>query len=181
MRKWKNGSHFIENHSTAKFQITNLPKAWVSTFPSVDRNSKLALAIMKKWKIGISHYEEMENSSLFMENKHTATFQITNPQTVGLHFSEYQWKWEIGVGHFEKNGKMAPISWKIIVQQNSNYCPRQVWISAFLSFEGNGKLVSAIMKNGKMAPISQKIFIQQNFKLPNYQPPQSLGLSFSNC
>ena len=34
----KNGSHFVENHYTAKFPITDTPKIWVSTFPSVDGN-----------------------------------------------------------------------------------------------------------------------------------------------
>ena len=29
-------------------------------------------------------------------------FQITDPQSLGLRFSECQQKWNIGIGHYEK-------------------------------------------------------------------------------
>ena len=70
---WKNDSHFMENCHTAKFQITNPHKVWVSTFLSVNGNGKLVLAIMKKW----------ENGSHFAENHCTAKFQITAPGKSG--------------------------------------------------------------------------------------------------
>ena len=49
MNKWKNGYHFAENHPTAKFQITDLPKFGSPLFPSINGNRILVLSIMKKW------------------------------------------------------------------------------------------------------------------------------------
>ena len=67
MKKWKNGKKSLYG------EIPNnlTPKVWVSTFPSIDENGKLSLAIMKNSK----------NGSNFVKNHHTSTvkFQITDP------------------------------------------------------------------------------------------------------
>ena len=68
MKKLKNGSHFVNIDRTEKFQITNPPKVWVSSFPSVDGNGISVLAIMKK----------MKNGSHFINIGHTENFQITD-------------------------------------------------------------------------------------------------------
>ena len=41
-------------HPRAKLLITNPPKVWVSSFPSVDRNKKLVSAITENGKNGHS-------------------------------------------------------------------------------------------------------------------------------
>ena len=44
--------------------------------------------------------------------------------------------------------------------------PPKVWVSGFLSVDGNAKLVSAITENGeKMAVAPQKCVLEQNFQL----------------
>ena len=79
-----------------KFQITDPPKVWVSSFLSVNRNEISALAIMKKLK----------NGSYFVNINHMENFKLlTPPQSLGLRFSECQWKWNISVSHYEKNVK----------------------------------------------------------------------------
>ena len=52
MKKLKNSHHLINIDHTEKFHITDppLPKVWVSSFLSVNRNGISALAIMKKLK-----------------------------------------------------------------------------------------------------------------------------------
>ena len=75
-----------------KFQITDPPKVWVSSFPSVNGNRISASAIMKNLK----------NGSHFVNIDHMEKFQITDPQSLGLPFSECQQKWNIRVGHYEK-------------------------------------------------------------------------------
>ena len=67
-------------------------KVWVSGFPSVDGNRISALAIIKKLK----------NDCHFVNIDCTEKFQMTNPQSLGLRFSECQWKWNISIGHYEK-------------------------------------------------------------------------------
>ena len=57
----------LKNH-TEKFQITDPPKVWVSSFPSVNGNGISALAIMKKLK----------NGCYFVNIDHTEKFQITD-------------------------------------------------------------------------------------------------------
>ena len=52
MKKMKNGYHFINIDHTEKFQVTDLPKVWVSGFPSVNGNGISASAIMKKFENG---------------------------------------------------------------------------------------------------------------------------------
>ena len=72
MKKLKNGSHFVNINRTEKFQITDPPKVWVSSFPGVDRNGISASAVMKKLK----------NGSHFVNIDHTEKFQITDPPKV---------------------------------------------------------------------------------------------------
>ena len=43
--------------------------------------------------------------------------------------------------------------------------PPQVWVSRFLSVDGNAKLVSAITENGKNGRAPQKCVLEQNFQL----------------
>ena len=43
--------------------------------------------------------------------------------------------------------------------------PPKVWVSGFLSVNGNAKLVSAITKNGKMAVAPQKCVLERNFQV----------------
>ena len=72
MKKLKNGSHFININGTENFQITNPPKVWVSSFPSVNGNRISLLAIMKKMKNG-SHLVNVNGAK---------KFQITDPPKV---------------------------------------------------------------------------------------------------
>ena len=79
MKKLKNGCHFFNIHRMEKFQITNPPKVWVSSFLSVNGNGISASAIMKK----------IENDCHFFNIDHTEKFQITDPpKSLGLQFSE---------------------------------------------------------------------------------------------
>ena len=59
----------------------------------------------------------MKNGYHLVEDYSTAKFPITDPppKSLGLYFSECQWKWKIGISHYEK---LAPISQKTIIQQN---------------------------------------------------------------
>ena len=51
-KKLKKGCHFVNMHHTEKFQITNPPKVWVSSFLSVNENEILKnYEIMKKSKM----------------------------------------------------------------------------------------------------------------------------------
>ena len=77
-----------------------LPKVWVSSFLSVNKNRISELAIMKKLK----------NDHHFINIDHTEKFQITDSLKFCLWFSECQWKWTIGINSLWKNWKMATIS-----------------------------------------------------------------------
>ena len=71
-------------------------KVWVSSFLCVNGNGISVLAIMKK----------MKNGHHFINIDCAEKIQITNaprPQSLGLHFSKCQQKWNISVGHYEKN------------------------------------------------------------------------------
>ena len=73
MKKFKNGCHFVNINPMEKFQITDpLPKVWVSSFPSVNRNGISVSAIMKKLKIGCH----------FININCMEKFQITDPHKV---------------------------------------------------------------------------------------------------
>ena len=67
--KIENGCHFINIDYMEKFQITNPPKVWVFSFPSVDRNEISVSVIMKKFK----------NGCHFVNIDCTENFQITDP------------------------------------------------------------------------------------------------------
>ena len=69
----KNGHNFVNMHCMEKFQITDPPQVWVSSFPSVNENRISALAIMKKLK----------NGHNFVNKCHMEKFQITNPSKFG--------------------------------------------------------------------------------------------------
>ena len=60
----KNGCHFINMHHMEKFQITQPPRVWVSSFPNVDRNGISTSAIMEKWKNG-HHFINMHRMEKF--------------------------------------------------------------------------------------------------------------------
>ena len=68
-------------------------------------------------------------------------------------------------------GKMAIAPQKRVLEQNFQLpTPPKVWVSGFLSVNGNAKLVSAITEMGKMAVAPQKHILEQNFQLPT--PPK---------
>ena len=99
MKKLKNSCHFFNIDRTEKFQMTNPPKVWVSSFPNVNGNRISVSAIMKKLK----------NGCHFFNIDCTKKFQITDPsQSSGLRFSECQQKWNISIGHYEKIEKWLP-------------------------------------------------------------------------
>ena len=78
MKKLKNGSHFVNIDRMEKFQITDPPKVWVSSFLIVDRNGISVSAIMKKLK----------NGSHFVNIDHMEKFKLPTPQSLGLQFSK---------------------------------------------------------------------------------------------
>ena len=56
--------------------------------------------------------------------------------------------------------------------------PLKVWVSGFLSIDGNGKLMLAIMKIQKMALAPQKHILEQNSQLPT---PLKFGSPVFKC
>ena len=73
-------------------------------------------------------------------------FKLLTPQSLGLLFSECQWKWNISIGHYEKIVKMAATSLILIVQKIFKLLTPKVWVSGFLSVDRNGISVLVIMK-----------------------------------
>ena len=63
---------------------------------------------------------------------------------------------------------MAVAPKKCILEQNFQLpTPPKIWVSGFLSVDGNAKLVSAITENEKNGRSSPKTYIlEQNFQLP---------------
>ena len=64
---------------------------------------------------------------------------------------ECQWKQYISIGHNEKIEKWPKFHKYASYENISNYCPPKVWVSGFLSVNGNRISVLAIMqklKNG---------------------------------
>ena len=119
MKKSKNGHHFINIDCVENFQITNHPKIWVYSFLSVNRNEISASVIMKKLK----------NGCHFINIDCTETFKITDPQSLGLQFSECQWKLNISVSHYEKTEKWLPFCKYNLYRKFSNYPPPPQWFS----------------------------------------------------
>ena len=103
--KLKNVCHFFNIDLTENFPITDHPKVWISSFPTVDRNGISVSAIIKKLK----------NVCHFFNINLTENFQLLTPQSLGLRFSECQWKWNISSSHYEKKWKMAAISLILII------------------------------------------------------------------
>ena len=62
---------------------------------------------------------------------------------------------------------MAVVPQKRILEQNFQLpTPPKVWVSGFLSVDGNAKLVSTIIENGKNGRSSPKMHVlEQNFQL----------------
>ena len=78
-----------------------------------------------------------------------------------------------------KNGKMDAISWKIIIQRNSQllYSPPKVWVSVFPSVNRNRILVLSIMKKWKNGRhFAEK---RQTAKFPITDPPRFWVSTFS--
>ena len=100
----------------------------------------------QKWKIGVGHYEKMEKWPP-LDGK-LSYCKISNYQSLlqslGLHFSEFQWKWKTGVDNY---GKIATISWKVVIQQNFQLPTSPKFGSPL--WNGNGKLALAIIKKWK--------------------------------
>ena len=65
MRNQKNGCHFINMHRMEKFQITDPPKVWVSSFLNVDGNGISTSAVMEKWENG-HHFVNMHRMEKFL-------------------------------------------------------------------------------------------------------------------
>ena len=87
----KNGSHLLENCHRAKFPITEPLRVWVSTFPRVDRNGKLALATMEKWLPILQKLNIEQN------------FQLLTPPKVWVPaFPRVNGNGIYGVSHYEK-------------------------------------------------------------------------------
>ena len=57
--------------------------------------------------------KKLKNDYHFVNIDHMEKFQITDPpQSLGLQFSECQWKWNITVGHYEKFKKWLPFKYQ---------------------------------------------------------------------
>ena len=192
MKKLKNGCYFFNINHIEKFQITNPPKVWVSSFLSVDRNGISALTIMKKLK----------NGCHFFNINHMEKFQITDqPKFGSLVFqvstgTEYQHQplWKILKWlPFLQYQLYRKLSITAIMKKLKNGCHffntncmetfqiinlPKVWVSGFLSVNGNEISASAIMKKLKNGCHFFNINRMEKFKITN---PQTLGLQFSEC
>ena len=96
-KNWKMAAISLISIVQKNFRLPT-PKVWISGFPSVDRNGISVLAIMKKLK----------NGCHFFNIDRTEKFQITNPKSLDLWFSNCWWKCNISVGHYEKIEKWLP-------------------------------------------------------------------------
>ena len=99
-----------------------------------------------QWNISVGHYEKLKNGHHFININCTEKFQITDPQNLGLRFSECQWKWNISIGHDKKIEKWPPFYKYQSHGKVLNYQPPKVWVSGFLSVDRNEISVLAIMK-----------------------------------
>ena len=89
-------------------------------------------------------------------------------------FSECQQKRNISIGHYEKIQKWLPFHKYLTYKKISNYWPPRVWVSGFLSVNGNGISAPAIMKKiEKWLPFC-KYWLY--WKISNYWlPPLKFG------
>ena len=127
-----------------------------------------ASAIMKKLK----------NSCHFFNIDRMENFPITAPpQSLGLQFSECRQKWNISIGHYEKNWKMAAISLISIVQKNfqlptpPKFGSLVFWVLTEMEYQSR-----SLWKNLKIAAISLISIVWKNFQLPT--PPKVWVSSF---
>ena len=127
----------------------------ITTHKCSKHNHALMLKRNLRWVMGKT--ESMENSC--------------------LQFSEC--RWNISVGHYEKIKKWLPFLKYRSYRKISNYWLLKVWVSGFLSVNGNGISASAIMKNLKNGHYFVNIDHMVKFQITD--PPQSLGLWFSEC
>ena len=104
-KNWKMAATSLISIVWKNFKLLTPPKSlglWFSKcgFPSVNRNRISASAIMKK----------MKNGCHFVNIECTKNFKLPTlpPQSLGLWFSKCQQKWNISVGHYEKNEKCLP-------------------------------------------------------------------------
>ena len=66
--------------------------------------------------------KKLENGHHFLNINHTEKYQITGPpKNFSLWFSECQWKWNVSVGHYEKNKKWLPFCKYQLYGKISNY------------------------------------------------------------
>ena len=126
------------NWTNRKFRKLNQSKIQVFRCPGVSGIS--GSAIMKKLKITTISW-----ILIIWKN-----FKVLTRIKFGLQFSECWWKWNISVSHYEKIEKWPPFHKYWLYGKISNYLyPPKVWVSGFLSVDGNGIAVLAIMKKLK--------------------------------
>ena len=120
-----------------------------------------------KQNISVGHYEKIKKWLLFCKYRSYGKMSNYQPQqSLGLWFSECRLKWNISVSHYEKIEKWLPFHKYWSYGKISNYWPPKVWVSHFLSFDGNRISVSAIMKKSKNGCHFVHINHTENFKLP---------------
>ena len=95
MKNLKNGWYFININCTEKFQITNPPTFGSLVFQVSTEMEYQCQPLWKNWK--------MAAISLISIIQKIANYWP--PQSLGLWFSEYQWKWNISAGYYEHIGK----------------------------------------------------------------------------
>ena len=143
------------------------PKVWVSSFLSVDGNAKLVSAITENGKNGCSSPKMHPRAKL----------SITDPLKFGSPVFRVSTEMENWCRPLQKMGKMAIAPQKRILEQNFQFTnPPKVWVSGFLSVDGNAKLVSAITENGTNGCSSPKM--HPRAKLPITDPPKVWVSSF---
>ena len=100
MKTWKNDCHVTETHCTANFAITDPPNVWVSSFPSVDENGKIA----------VGHYEKNGKMAATLQKLIIQqNFQLLTPKSLGsLLFQVLTEMEKLALG-IMKNGRWLPI------------------------------------------------------------------------
>ena len=165
----KNGHNFMKNCTTAKFQIYWPPsEVWVSIFPSVDRNAKLALAIMIKWKNGCHFTKSSHTTKIHTTDHPQFGSQLFLVSTEIENWHQPLWKkWENG-WHSAKQLSYVEIPnyWSL---QSLGLCFSYYWKEQTIGTGYYEKLK-------KWLPFCEKLSYSE---IPNYSPLQSLGLHFS--
>ena len=103
-------------------------------------NGMMTLAIMKI----------MKNGCHFVYMCHTEKIQMTNPcpspKSLGLWFSECQWKGNISISHYEKLTNDYHFVNMHHIKKIQVTDPAKVWVSGILTVNRNGISASAIKK-----------------------------------